>query len=114
MVNNSQQVNQQVSLDAFRFYINDVDASGNEYDSDLASDSNAGNGMARLFSGFELRWDDDEATGITANTIRSEQTAKGSSHVYNLQGQMVAKDASLLNTLPSGVYIVNGKKIIVK
>ena len=101
---------QQVSLNGFRFYINDVDASGTEYDSDALE----GEGLARLFSGFELRWDDDEATGITANTIRSEQTAKGSSHVYNLQGQMVAKDASLLNTLPSGVYIVNGKKIIVK
>ncbi len=101
---------QQVSLNGFRFYINDVNASGTEYDSDALG----GEGLARLFSGFELRWDDDEATGITANTIRSEQTAKGSSHVYNLQGQMVAKDASLLNTLPSGVYIVNGKKIIVK
>lgn len=101
---------QQVSLNGFRFYINDVDATGTEYDSDALE----GEGLARLFSGFELRWDDDEATGITANTIRSEQTAKGSSHVYNLQGQMVAKDASLLNTLPSGVYIVNGKKIIVK
>ena len=101
---------QQVSLNGFRFYINDVDATGTEYDSDALE----GEGLARLFSGFELRWDDEEATGITANTIRSEQTAKGSSHVYNLQGQMVAKDASLLNTLPSGVYIVNGKKIIVK
>ena len=101
---------QQVNLNGFRFYINDVDATGTEYDSDALE----GEGLARLFSGFELRWDDDEATGITANTIRSEQTAKGSSHVYNLQGQMVAKDASLLNTLPSGVYIVNGKKIIVK
>ena len=101
---------QQVSLNGFRFYINDVNASGNEFDSDALE----GEGLARLFSGFELRWDDDEATGITANTIRSEQTAKGSSHVYNLQGQMVAKEASLLNTLPSGVYIVNGKKIIVK
>ena len=101
---------QQVSLNGFRFYINDVDATGTEYDSDALE----GEGLARLFSGFELRWDDDEATGITANTIRCEQTAKGSSHVYNLQGQMVAKDASLLNTLPSGVYIVNGKKIIVK
>ena len=101
---------QQVSLNGFRFYINDVNASGTEYDSDALG----GEGLARLFSGFELRWDNDEATGITANTIRSEQTAKGNSHVYNLQGQMVAKDASLLNTLPSGVYIVNGKKIIVK
>ncbi len=101
---------QQVSLNGFRFYINDVDASGTEYDSDALE----GEGLARLFSGFELRWDDDEATGITANTIRSEQTAKGSSHVYNLQGQMVAKDASLMSKLPAGVYIVNGKKIIVK
>jgi len=34
--------------------------------------------------------------------------------VYNLQGQLVANDASKLNSLPQGVYIVNGKKYVVK
>ena len=46
---------QQVSLNGFRFYINDVDATGTEYDSEALG----GEGLARLFSGFELRWDDD-------------------------------------------------------
>lgn len=34
--------------------------------------------------------------------------------VYNLQGQLVANDVSKLNSLPQGVYIVNGKKYVVK
>lgn len=34
--------------------------------------------------------------------------------VYNLSGQMVSDDASRLNELPAGIYIVNGKKYVVK
>lgn len=34
--------------------------------------------------------------------------------VYNLQGQCVAADASQINTLPAGVYIVNRTKVVVK
>ena len=34
--------------------------------------------------------------------------------VYNVNGQMVRKDATTLNGLDNGVYIVNGKKIIIK
>lgn len=34
--------------------------------------------------------------------------------VYNLHGQKVASDASNLNSLPAGIYIVNNKKILVK
>ena len=34
--------------------------------------------------------------------------------VYNIQGQLISKDSSVVSTLPKGVYIVNGKKVMVK
>lgn len=34
--------------------------------------------------------------------------------IYNLSGQIVTRDPSRLNTLPRGVYILNGKKVTVK
>jgi hypothetical protein len=34
--------------------------------------------------------------------------------VYNLQGLMVKKNATTLKGLASGVYIVNGKKVVVR
>ncbi|GAB6975531.1 hypothetical protein JCM15124A_04380 [Prevotella falsenii] len=34
--------------------------------------------------------------------------------VYNLQGQKVADNATDLNSLPTGIYIVNNKKVLIK
>lgn len=49
-----------------------------------------------------------DATGI--NTITSRiKNAKG---VYNLNGQKVAGSESELNSLPDGVYIINGTKVV--
>lgn len=36
----------------------------------------------------------------------------GDGKVYNINGQVVGNDREVLNTLPSGVYIINGKKYI--
>ena len=47
--------------------------------------------------------------GISAPATTSTFTKKG---VYSLDGRLLTPDASLLPTLPSGVYIVDGKKII--
>ena len=47
--------------------------------------------------------------GISAPANTSTFTKKG---VYSLDGRLLTPDASLLPTLPSGVYIVDGKKII--
>ena len=51
--------------------------------------------------------DDDQVTGINDVTT-SAPVAEG---VYDLQGRKVSDD---LNTLKSGVYIINGKKVVVK
>lgn len=58
----------------------------------------------------------DETTGIapliygeTANKV--EKFANG---IYSLQGQLVRSNASSIEGLPSGIYIVNGKKVAIK
>ena len=48
----------------------------------------------------------DDITGISNVII---QTDADNSKIYNLNGQMVGTN---WNTLPQGVYIVNGKKIV--
>lgn len=37
-----------------------------------------------------------------------------SRYIHDIMGRVVAKDASELNSLPTGIYIMNGKKIFVK
>ncbi len=51
----------------------------------------------------------DATTGI--NNIENKREMNSSNFVYNLQGQVVARDANALNNLPRGIYIVNGKKV---
>ena len=58
----------------------------------------SGSGGAREFFGF------DEATGIDATLVNSE---KVNSEVYDLQGRRVAQPTK-------GLYIVNGKKVVIK
>jgi surface protein len=58
----------------------------------------SGSGGAREFFGF------DEATGIDATLMNSE---KVNSEVYDLQGRRVAQPTK-------GLYIVNGKKVVIK
>ena len=59
--------------------------------------------------GSNIRFTFDRTTGI--QEIRSQSMAEGS--VYTLQGQFVGKDIDL-KELPRGIYIVNGKKQVIK
>jgi hypothetical protein len=54
---------------------------------------------------------DDETTGIT--DIQSQHNT-GTGNVYNLQGVLVRANATSLDGLPAGIYIVNGKKYSVR
>ena len=55
----------------------------------------------------------DNVMGIESiQSVKTKQPMHGP--VYNLQGQCVAADASQINTLPAGVYIVNRTKVVVK
>jgi len=57
----------------------------------------------QIVTGIEYLFYDDDAT-----------THFGNSDVYNLNGQIVRKNATSLIGLPKGIYIVNGKKVAVK
>lgn len=59
--------------------------------------------------------DDDETTGIQVALFEESgiNTFGSDDNVYNLNGMKVADGASL-NNLPKGIYIVKGKKVIVK
>lgn len=54
---------------------------------------------------------DEYATGITHV---SNSTDKHTYEVYTLQGVQVKKNAASLDNLPQGIYIVNGKKVVIK
>lgn len=53
---------------------------------------------------------DGNATGIE----NIEQNQADIYDVYSLQGQLIRKNATSLNGLAKGIYIVNGKKVMVK
>lgn len=60
--------------------------------------------------------ENDETTYIENVEIADDGTLRQriNGKVYNLQGQLVSDDASQLDSLPKGIYIVNGKKVSVK
>lgn len=56
---------------------------------------------------------DDETTGIEDLIITADgELMPANSRVYNINGQLVSEDASNFQSLPSGIYIINGKKYI--
>lgn len=72
-----------------------------------------------FIDGVCVSW--DETTGIDSiiygndgfgdNASGSGRFARG---IYTLQGQFIGSDSSKLADLPSGIYLVNGKKVAVK
>lgn len=57
---------------------------------------------------FEVRTIDAIQTIDNENAIKKDDT------VYNMNGQVVRRNAQSLDGLPKGMYIMNGKKYIVK
>ncbi len=56
---------------------------------------------------------DGETTGIEDLIITTDgELMPANSRVYNINGQLVSEDASCFQSLPSGIYIINGKKYI--
>lgn len=54
-----------------------------------------------------------ETTGIEDLIITTDgELMPANSRVYNINGQLVSEDASNFQSLPSGIYIINGKKYI--
>lgn len=65
---------------------------------------------------FAFTVDSDAKVSITKNTesgVSEVESVDGAVHpVYNLQGIKVLDNAEGIDSLPSGVYIVNGKKVM--
>lgn len=57
---------------------------------------------------FEVRTIDAIQTIDNENAIKKDDT------VYNMNGQVVRRNAQSLDGLPKGLYIMNGKKYIVR
>ena len=77
---------------------------------ELTGNASTANSISLLINGVE-----DSATGIAdihGNTDRTSYK-RGIDGVFNMNGQMVRRGSSL-EGLPKGLYVVNGKKIIIK
>lgn len=72
-------------------------------------------GQQALQAKIHLLTGEDEVYGqpTSIGTLQSVEEA-GPHDVYNLQGQMVRRAATTLQGLPAGLYIMGGKKIMVK
>ena len=59
--------------------------------------------------------DDPTTTGIgEIKAADIDATTINTGKIYNINGQVVSNDSTDLNSLPKGIYIVNGKKYVVK
>ena len=74
-------------------------------------------------SGNASWYNNSRGTGLTVRPVVSETNSiyvpvsssdKFSQTIYNLYGMKVADNAAETSTLPPGIYIVNGKKKVVK
>lgn len=77
---------------------------------ELPSDTHVGGSLSLMIDGVE-----DSATSIDDIHGSSNSTSykRGIDGVFNMNGQMVRRDNSL-EGLPKGMYVVNGKKVIIK
>ena len=72
---------------------------------------NADDNAWTCFDDFELYYLADIPTGISG-VVKDANVTTG--NVYNLNGQLVRRNATSLNGLAPGVYVMNGKKYVVK
>lgn len=77
---------------------------------ELSSNKTSGSKVSLMIDGIE-----DSATSIDDIHGSSNSTSykRGIEGVFNMHGQMVRRDNSL-EGLPKGMYVVNGKKVIIK
>lgn len=69
--------------------------------------------MLQVVNSSNVDGDNDETTGIEDLIIDADgQLMPANGKVYNINGQLVSEDANSFQSLPSGIYIINGKKYI--
>lgn len=69
--------------------------------------------MLQVVNSSNVDGDNGETTGIKDLIIDADgQLMPANGKVYNINGQLVSEDAKSFQSLPSGIYIINGKKYI--
>ena len=63
---------------------------------------------------FMGEFDPTEIKDIIANAEEKNQKVEYMNIVYSINGEIISRDARSLNNLPKGMYIINGKKYMVK
>lgn len=61
---------------------------------------------------FNGVFDDDETTNIEGTIVASARNRDN--RIYSISGQLVSSEENAINTLPKGMYIMNGKKFVIK
>ena len=70
-------------------------------------------GQAKVFE-YEIEGVVEQVNGNTTAIDGIEAAQQHSANIYNLNGQLVRQGATSTEGLPSGLYIVGGKKLVVK
>ena len=107
---------QAINLKAFRFYIKDVDSNGEEYGSDAQTGEATSITFEQLLEGISMRDYENQPgveTGISDH-LSSSSTCRGDGNIYDLAGRKVRTLNSQPLNVPKGIYVVNGKKMVVK
>ena len=69
--------------------------------------------MLQVVNSSNVDGDNGETTGIEDLIIDADgQLMPANGKVYNINGQLVSENANSFQSLPSGIYIINGKKYI--
>lgn len=104
-----------LKTDGSNAFLSAPDAQGNQYIYTPAAGKNNMNGLRAYFvmpaksNGVRIHIaDSDELSGISQHAAAVTTRANG---VYNLNGQRIDSDGT---GLPSGIYIINGKKTIIQ
>ncbi|SES65104.1 leucine-rich repeat domain-containing protein [Prevotella sp. kh1p2] len=80
----------------------------------LSRDNGVSGAARQNFFAKTFRILDGETTGINGINGTDAVNNANSQNVYNIYGQIVRSGSASVDNLPAGVYIVNGKKYIVK
>lgn len=97
-------------LNGFRFFIVDIDKAKSTSSKGITIGS-LSDDLDAVLASFEKN--NGEATGIKDIDTPTDRNRFGNGDVYDLSGRRVATDGKTDN-LPSGVYIMNGRKFVKK
>lgn len=75
----------------------------------------SGNMYWSIFDNFRLYYYGNQVSGVVAgiHELRTDKSTDNND-VYSISGRLVRKNATNLKGLPKGIYIMNGKKVVVE